>query len=78
MANELLNKQDKELENFRKDGHIYKVEEQREDRIYLIDVTSGDDLVLEEVDFPQYLLNDAVEETTFKYENGNYVKVVEN
>ena len=78
MENELLNKQDKELENFRKDGHIYKVEEQREDRIYLIDVTSGDDLVLEEVDFPQYLLNDAVEETTFKYENGNYLKVVEN
>ena len=78
MANELLNKQDNELENFRKEGHIYKVEEQREDRIYLVDVTSGDDLVLEEVDFPQYLLNDAVEESTFKYKNGNYVKVAEN
>lgn len=75
MANELLNKQDNELENFRKEGHIYKVEEQRDDRIYLVDVSSGDDLVLEEVDFPQDLLNEASEESTFKYENGNYVKV---
>lgn len=73
MANDVLDKQDRELKAFRKEGHLYKVEEDRNNRIYLTDITDkNSNLVLEEVDFPRDLLNDAKEGAVFKFENGQY------
>ena len=73
MANKMLDAQDEELKEFRKEGHLYRVEEQRENRVYLVDETENNGLVLEEVDFPEELLNKASEGITFKYENREYI-----
>lgn len=73
MANEVLNKQDRELKNFRKNGHLYKVEEDINNRVYLTDITDkSNNEVLEEVDFPSNLLKEAKEGVVFKFENGQY------
>ncbi len=73
MANEILDKQDQELEEFRSEGHIYLVEEDRIDKIYLTDITNGTaGKVLEEVDFPEELLKQATEGSVFIYQNGEY------
>lgn len=73
MANSVLDKQDKQLEEFRREGHLYIVEEDRNDRIYLTDITdTTNNIVIEEVDFPKKLLNQASEGTVFQYKNGGY------
>lgn len=73
MANNVLDKQDKQLEEFRQEGHLYKVEEDRNDRIYLTDITdTNSNIVLEEVAFPKELLGQAGEGTIFQYQSGKY------
>ena len=73
MTNEVLDKQDQKLENFRKEGHLYMVEEDRGNQIYLTDITDEtNNIVLEEVDFPTELISQATEGTVFQYKNGTY------
>lgn len=73
MTKEVLDKQDKKLEEFRKEGHLYMVEEDRGNQIYLTDITDkNNNIVLEEVEFPADLLSKATEGTVFQYENGTY------
>lgn len=72
MVNKVIENQDKKLEDFRQENHLYLVEEDRNNRIYLKDLTIKSDYVLEEVNFPKTLLDKAAEGTIFKYEKGEY------
>ncbi len=68
-----LNNKDKKLEEFRKEDHLYMVEEDRNGRIFLTDITDDtNNIVLEEVDFPKELIKQATEGTVFKYKDGTY------
>lgn len=71
MANRVLKEQNEKLSEYREEGHLYMVEEDINDRIYLVDL-SGKGNVFEEVDFPKNIMNQATEGTVFKYENGTY------
>ena len=70
MENEVLERQNQKLNEFRKEGHLYRVEEDRENRIFLADTETN--IVLEEVDFPKELLSKAKEGAMFQYKNGQY------
>lgn len=70
MENEVLERQTQKLKDFRKEGHFYRVEEDRENRIFLADTKTN--IVLEEVDFPKELLSKAKEGAMFQYKNGQY------
>lgn len=73
MANEILERQDEKLNQFRKEGHLYMVEEDRLNEIYLTDITDKtENEVLEEVDFPNELISEAGEGTIFQYQDGQY------
>ena len=72
IANEIINNQNQKLKNFRKEGHLYMVEEDIDNRIYLKDLTASSKKVLEEVEFSKELLNKATEGAIFKYTNGKY------
>lgn len=67
---EVLEKQNQKLKEFRKEGHLYRVEEDRENRIFLADTSTN--IVLEEVDFPKELLSKAKEGAMFQYKDGKY------
>lgn len=72
MANDILNKQDEVLKDYRKEGHVYMVSEDVNDKIYLWDITDKPAYEIEEVDFPKELLNKAKEGALFQYVNGEY------
>lgn len=73
MAKKVLEEQNTKLKDFRKEGHLYMVEEDRNGRVYLLDLNSKSNYVLEEVDFPKELISKATEGAVFKYEKGTYV-----
>lgn len=73
MTNRVLKNQNENLEKYRKEGHLYMVEEDVNHRIYLVDLTSKCGYVFEEVDFPKDLVKQATEGAVFKYENGTYI-----
>ena len=72
MANRVLKEQNEKLEEYRKEGHLYMVEEDVNERIYLVDLSDKGGYVFEEVDFPKELVSKATEGAVFKYENGEY------
>lgn len=72
MTNDVLDKQDNKLKEYRKEGHLYMVEEDVNNRIYLWDLTDKPDNTIEEVDFPKELIKEATEGTVFQYLNGEY------
>lgn len=76
-AEEIIDRQDKKLEDYRKDGHIYIVTEDKNNRIFLWDTTDKPDFEIEEVNFPRKLLDDAKEGSKFIYKNGEYEKINE-
>lgn len=71
-----LNELEEHLEknnNYRIENHLYMVEEDRNGKVFLTDITNGKaGLVFEEKDFPQKLINQATEGTVFQYKNGEY------
>ena len=73
MANRVLKEQNEKLLEYRKEGHLYMVEEDVKERIYLLDLSANTGKVFEEVDFPKELINQATEGAVFKYENGEYI-----
>lgn len=77
MARKILEEQKQELEDYRREGHIYLITEDTNGRIYLSDQTESRGFEIEEVDFPENLKNEAVEGTLLKYENSNYVIIDE-
>lgn len=72
MAEGILKEQIEKLEEFRKEGHLYMVEEDINDKIFLKDLTINSNYVREEVDFPEELKKGATEGAVFKYEKGEY------
>jgi hypothetical protein len=72
MANEILNKQNTNLDTYRKEDHVYVVTEEVGENRFLKDLTENSDKEFEEVNLPKDLLEKAVEGTILKYSNGKY------
>lgn len=72
MINRILKQQNEKLLEYRQEGHLYMVEEDVKERIYLLDLSTNTGKVFEEVDFPKTLIPQATEGAVFKYENGTY------
>lgn len=69
---EVLDKQKQELEDYRKEGHIYLVTEKTNNRIYLSDQTESRGFEIEEIGIPMEIKRNIFEGTLLKYENGRY------
>ena len=61
-----------ELENYRKEGHLYLVTEDRNNEIYLNDFTEKSKVEFKETNLPEEILKDAKEDTMLQYKNGKY------
>ncbi len=72
MKEEKLSEKRKLVEEYRKEGHIYLVTEDRGNKIYLWDYTDKPDYEVEEFELPEETLKIAHEGTMLKYENGKY------
>lgn len=72
-ASQILEEQNKKLAEYKKEGHSYKVTENRNHRVYLWDITIPQKIEIEAVDFPEELKDKAVEGTIIEYQNGKYV-----
>lgn len=71
-AKNLIEEQNQKLADYRKEGHIYLVTEDTNNRIYLYDTTSNPEFEVEEIDFPEELKSVATEGRMFIYTNGSY------
>jgi len=72
MANEIIDKQNSNLEKHRKEGHLYMVSEELGNNRFLWDLTDAPKTEFEEVDIPKDLLEKATEGIVLKYTNGKY------
>ena len=72
MAEEIIDKQNKKLDSYRKEGHLYMVSEELGDNRFLYDLTDSPDFEFEEVNIPKDLLDVATEGSVLKYTNGTY------
>lgn len=61
-----------ELEDYRKEGHLYLVTEDRNNEIYLNDFTEKSKVEFKETNLPEEILKDAKEGTMLQYKNGKY------
>lgn len=73
VASRILEEQKQELENYRREGHVYLITEDTNGRIYLSDQTEARGFEVEEVDFPESLKNEVAEGTMLRYENSRYI-----
>lgn len=71
-AQQILIEQDIKLSEYRKQGHLYVVTEEINDKRFLWDLTDRPKNEIEEVDFPKDLLDQAIAGTVLVYENGHY------
>ncbi len=72
MTEELLDEQNRVLEEYRKEGHLYRVSEKINNSVFLWDMTDEPKMEIEEVNFPENLLEEAEEGKVFEYINGEY------
>lgn len=72
IATEIINNQNTNLSQYRKDGHLYLVTEELGNNRFLSDLTEPSNFEFEEVDIPKDLLNMAKQGSVLKYINGNY------
>ena len=75
MVNKLLDEQEKYLQQYRIEGHIYKVDEKEEDRAWLVDITNNNlqrSEAIEEINIPEDVLNSITEGSKIKFEDGKY------
>lgn len=63
---------DEELQNYRKEGHLYLVIEDRNNKIYLSDFTEKSTVEFKEEITDKELLNVAKEGVMLQYKNGKY------
>lgn len=63
---------DEELQNYRKEGHLYLVTEDRMNEIYLSDFTEKSKIEFKEQITDKELLNIAKEGAMLQYKNGKY------
>lgn len=69
---------DEELQNYRKEGHLYLVTEDRNNEIYLCDFTEKSKIEFKEKITGEDLLNVAKEGAMLQYKNGKYELYSEN
>lgn len=72
MANEILDKQNANLDKFRKEGHLYLVSEELGNNRFLKDLTDASNFEFEEVNIPKDLLDRATGGAVLKFNNGSY------
>ena len=72
MAKEIIDKQNMNLEKYRKEGHLYIVTEELGNNRFLWDLTDVPKTEFEEVNIPKDLLSKATEGMVLKYTNGRY------
>ena len=72
MANEIIDKQNANLDRYRKEGHLYLVSEELGNNRFLKDLTDESNFEFEEVNIPKDLLDRATEGTVLKFNNGSY------
>ena len=72
MINKLLEKQEEYLQEFRINGHVYRVDEKEADRAWLIDTTKNSNEAIEEINIPKDILSNITEGSKLKFENGRY------
>ncbi len=68
----MLNQKREIAKEYRKEGHLYFVTEDRENVIYLWDYTDKPDYEVEEFELPEETLKIAKEGTLLQYINGKY------
>ncbi len=69
---QILDEQDKKLEEYRQEGHSYKITENRNNRVFIWDITTMPSIEIEAVDFPKELKEKVTEGTIVIYKNGKY------
>lgn len=74
-ANIIIENQNKKIEEYKKEGHIYLVTEDINGRVFLWDSTEKPKYEIEDVNFPEDLKNIAKEGNSFRYQNGTYVHI---
>lgn len=72
LTESLENKQNKELQGDRKEGHLYLVTEDRNGEVYLWDFTDKPEHEFKEVITSEELLKVAKEGAMLQYKNGKY------
>ena len=72
MAEGIINKQNANIESYRKEGHLYMVSEELGNNRFLWDLTDVTKFEFEEVDIPKDLLGKAVEGSVLRFTNGTY------
>lgn len=72
MAKEIIDKQNMNLEKYRKEGHLYMVTEELGNNRFLCDLTDESKIEFEEVYIPKDLLDKATEGVVLKYVDGKY------
>ena len=74
-AKEIIDKQNKKIEDYKKDGHTYLVTEDIKGRVFLWDSTEKSKYEIEDVNFPEELKEKAKEGNSFLYQNGKYTYI---
>ena len=74
-AKEVIERQNKQIEDYKKEGHTYLVTEDTNGRVFLWDSTEKPKKEIEDVYFPEELKDKAKEGNKFLYQNGTYVYV---
>ena len=74
-ANIIIENQNKKIEEYKKEGHIYLVTEDINGKVFLWDSTDKPKYEIEDVNFPEDLKNIAKEGNSFRYQNGTYVHI---
>lgn len=72
MAEEIIAKQNRNLEKHRREGHLYIVTEEVGSNRFLKDINNYSKSEFEEVNIPKELLEKATEGIVLKYTNGKY------
>ena len=74
----ILDENNKKLKDYRKEGHLYLVTEDRNNEIYLWDFTDKSKREFKETGLPEELLSVAKEGSILQYKNGKYELYSEN
>ena len=78
MVQEIVDEQNSNLNQYRKEGHLYFVCEEIKEKRFLRDITENSKYEFEEVNIPEELLDKATEGTILKFTNGKYEFYSEN
>ena len=73
MINNLIEQQEKELEEKRIEGHLYEFVEKTGDTIWLIDKNNINGNCFEEIKFRKDTFENAKEGNIYQYVNGEYI-----